>query len=232
MLVPFTSMEDHDFFQHLKMHLRGENPPLWECQHLLTWPASAPLPSLASTDFTHDKEAVFVLGNSMGHMVCVMLGRVRGMTSVNSLAGASSILGRVWTSLTRSAQSNQQLQPNKHVISYPPGLGLCLVCVCWDHKVRVWSLTIYDCIAMDLVQFMAESGQQLVGRSQGHRVSLAGDKVVCVYLHQHSQFLFCRLESQAGQLTLLLLSTVQCPEYNLVNYTASARGLVGVWISS
>ena len=31
-----------------------------ECQHLLTWPASAPLPSLASTDFTHDEEAVFV----------------------------------------------------------------------------------------------------------------------------------------------------------------------------
>ena len=206
-----------------------------ECQHLLTWPASAPLPSLASTDFTHDEEAVFVLGNSTGHMVCVRLGRVRGMTSVNSLAGASSVLGRVWTSLTRSAQSDQQLQPTSHVISNLPGLGLGLVCVCRDHKVRVWSLTSYDCIlATDLVQFTAESGRQLVGGSQGHRVSLAGDRVVCVYLcfQQHSQFLFCRLESQAGQLTLLPLSTVHCPEYDLVSYTASARGLVGVWISS
>ena len=28
MLVPFTSHEDHDFFQHLEMHMRAENPPL------------------------------------------------------------------------------------------------------------------------------------------------------------------------------------------------------------
>ena len=27
-LVPFTSHEDHEFFQHLEMHLRSENPPL------------------------------------------------------------------------------------------------------------------------------------------------------------------------------------------------------------
>ena len=209
-----------------------------DCQHLLGWPASSPLPSLASTYFTNDEEAVFVLGNSSGHMVCVRLGRVRGMTSVNSLAGASSYLGRVWTSLTRSAQSDQQLQPTSHIISSLPGLGLCLVCVCRDHKVRVWSLTSYDCIlATDLVQFTAESGRQLVGGSQGHRISLVGDggsHVVCVYLcfQQHSQFLYCRLESQAGQLTVLPLSTVHCPEYDLVSYSATERGLVGVWISS
>jgi len=34
MLVPFTSHEDHDFFQHLEMHLRGENPPLCGRDHL------------------------------------------------------------------------------------------------------------------------------------------------------------------------------------------------------
>ena len=34
MLVPFTSNEDHDFFQHLEMHLRGENPPLCGRDHL------------------------------------------------------------------------------------------------------------------------------------------------------------------------------------------------------
>ena len=34
MLVPFTSMENHDFFQHLEMHLRGENPPLCGRDHL------------------------------------------------------------------------------------------------------------------------------------------------------------------------------------------------------
>lgn len=27
-LVPFTSHEDHEFFQHLEMHIRNENPPL------------------------------------------------------------------------------------------------------------------------------------------------------------------------------------------------------------
>ena len=34
MLVPFSSNEDHDFFQHLEMHMRGENPPLCGRDHL------------------------------------------------------------------------------------------------------------------------------------------------------------------------------------------------------
>uniref|UniRef100_H3AX27 Splicing factor 3B subunit 3 n=1 Tax=Latimeria chalumnae TaxID=7897 RepID=H3AX27_LATCH len=33
-LVPFTSHEDHDFFQHLEMHLRSEHPPLCGRDHL------------------------------------------------------------------------------------------------------------------------------------------------------------------------------------------------------
>jgi splicing factor 3B subunit 3 len=33
-LVPFTSHEDHDFFQHLEMHMRSENPPLCGRDHI------------------------------------------------------------------------------------------------------------------------------------------------------------------------------------------------------
>jgi len=34
MLVPFTSHEDHDFFQHLEMHMRNECPPLLGREHI------------------------------------------------------------------------------------------------------------------------------------------------------------------------------------------------------
>lgn len=33
-LLPFTSREDHDFFQHLEMHMRSENAPLCGRDHL------------------------------------------------------------------------------------------------------------------------------------------------------------------------------------------------------
>lgn len=33
-LVPFSSSEDHEFFEHLEMHLRSENPPLCGRDHL------------------------------------------------------------------------------------------------------------------------------------------------------------------------------------------------------
>ena len=33
-MVPFTSKEDVDFFQHLEMHLRGENAPICGRDHL------------------------------------------------------------------------------------------------------------------------------------------------------------------------------------------------------
>lgn len=33
-LVPFTSREDHDFFQHLEMHMRSENSPLCGRDHI------------------------------------------------------------------------------------------------------------------------------------------------------------------------------------------------------
>ena len=120
------------------------------------------------------QESVFVLGNSAGTMSCVRLGRVRGMTSVNTLADPGSYLGRVWTSLvSRGPDTCNQAQPTGHVISPLAGAGLCLVAVCRDHKLRVWSLATYDCIlATDLVQFTAESGRQMMGGSQGHRVSL------------------------------------------------------------
>jgi len=34
-LVPFTSREDHEFFQHLEMHMRSEMPPLCGRDHLM-----------------------------------------------------------------------------------------------------------------------------------------------------------------------------------------------------
>lgn len=33
-IVPFTSREDYDFFQHLEMHMRNENPPLCGRDHI------------------------------------------------------------------------------------------------------------------------------------------------------------------------------------------------------
>jgi len=48
MLVPFTSREDIDFFQHLEMHMRQENPPLCGRDHL--WYRSSYSPLKASVD--------------------------------------------------------------------------------------------------------------------------------------------------------------------------------------
>lgn len=59
--VPFTSKEDVDFFQHLEMHLRSENPPLCGRDHLVRasgqrgWLAfTAPLFSARSPRFVAD----------------------------------------------------------------------------------------------------------------------------------------------------------------------------------
>jgi len=210
-----------------------------ECQHIFSWPASTPLPSTASTAFTQDEESIFVLGNSSGQLTCVKLGRVRGMTSVNSLAAPSSYLGRVWTSITRS-QQDMSTQPTNFIITMLGG-QLSLLAVCKDHKLRAWSLSTYECVlAADLVQFTAEAGRQMVSGSQGHRVSLVEggeggkEQVVAIYLcfQQHSQFLLVKVTSQAGQLAVFPVTTVYSPDYDLVGYTASDRGLVGVWTSS
>merc|ERR1719369_2597816 len=179
-----------------------------ECQHIFSWPASTPLPSTASTYFTQDEESIFVIGNTTGHLTCVKLGRVRGMTSVNTLAAPSSYLGRVWTSITRS-QQDISTQPTNFIITTLGG-QLCLLAVCKDHKLRAWSLSSYECVlATDLVQFTAESGRQMVAGSQGHRITLVQgeqggkEQVVAIYLcfQQHSQFLLVRVSSQAGQCT-------------------------------
>ena len=57
---------------------------------------------------------------------------------------------------------------------------------------------------------------------------------MCVYLcfQQHSQFLYCKLQPSSGQLAVSPLNTVYCPEYDLVSFTATDRGLTGVWVSS
>jgi len=206
-----------------------------ECQHVFNWPASTPLASTASTYFTQDEESIFVLGNAAGQLTCVKLGRVRGMTSVNTLAAPSSYLGRVWTSITRS-QQDLSTQPTSFLIILIAG-QLSLVAICRDHKLRAWSLSSYECIlAADLVQFTAEAGRVMVAGNQGHRVSsVQGEEgVVAVYLcfQQHSQFLMVRLVSQAGQLNVAPVTTVYSPDFDLVGFSASDKGLVGVWTSS
>ena len=116
-----------------------------------------------------------------------------------------------------------------------------MLAVCKDHKLRAWSLSSYECVlATDLVQFTAESGRQMVAGSQGHRISIMqGEQVgkvqvVTIYLcfQQHSQFLMVRVSSQAGQFTVAPVTTVYSPDYDLVGFSASERGLVGMWTSS
>merc|ERR1719370_1380073 len=71
-----------------------------------------PPPSFPSSHLTHEEEAIFVLGNTAGQLTVVKMSRVRGFTSVNQLAAPSSVLGRVWTSLTSSlATQERQDQP-------------------------------------------------------------------------------------------------------------------------
>ncbi|XP_057291635.1 splicing factor 3B subunit 3-like [Hydractinia symbiolongicarpus] len=50
MLVPFTGREDIDFFQHLEMHMRQENPPLCGRDHLWYRSSYAPLKNVVDGD--------------------------------------------------------------------------------------------------------------------------------------------------------------------------------------
>jgi len=51
MVVPFTSNEDHDFFQHLEMHMRGENPPMCGRDHLSYRSSYYPCKNVLDGDF-------------------------------------------------------------------------------------------------------------------------------------------------------------------------------------
>lgn len=48
--VPFTSREDYDFFQHLEMHMRNENPPLCGRDHLSYRSAYYPVKNVIDGD--------------------------------------------------------------------------------------------------------------------------------------------------------------------------------------
>lgn len=49
-LVPFTSREDYDFFQHLEMHMRNEHPPLCGRDHLSYRSAYYPVKNVMDGD--------------------------------------------------------------------------------------------------------------------------------------------------------------------------------------
>ena len=210
-----------------------------EHQHTLSWPSSTLLPSTACSYFSQEEEAVFVLANTAGQLTCVKLNRVRGMTSVNSLAAPSSVLGRVWSSLTGAQQTaDRGDQPSSLAVTALGSLGLVLLAVCRDHKLRAWSLTSYDCLmAADLVTFTAEAGRALNQGAQGHRLALVGgdtrgEVVAALYLcfQQHSQFLLVRVAVSAGQLGLAPQATVYCPDFDLVDFHVSPeRAITAVW---
>ena len=49
-LYPFSSREDHDFFQHLEMHMRQEHPPLLGRDHLTYRSAYSPVKDVVDGD--------------------------------------------------------------------------------------------------------------------------------------------------------------------------------------
>ena len=49
-LYPFSSREDHDFFQHLEMHMRQEHPPLLGRDHLTYRSAYSPVQDVVDGD--------------------------------------------------------------------------------------------------------------------------------------------------------------------------------------
>ena len=117
-----------------------------EQQHSLSWPSSTPLPSSCCSCYTPEEEAVFVLANTSGQLTCVRLGRVRGLTSVHPLQAPSSVLGRVWSSLTGAQQQERGDQPTSCCLASVPGAGPVVLAVCRDHRLRVWSLASYECV--------------------------------------------------------------------------------------
>ena len=153
---------------------------------------------------------MFVLGYCAGIMTCVRLAWVRGMFSVNNLAGDSSILGRVWNSLTRSGGPTADQSGQKttgHVITS--------LAVCRDHKFWIWSLTSYDCILVTVTELVSvclhhDNDSILIYVFMLVSGDGKGGGMVAVYLcfQQHSEFLYCRLETSAGQLTVSPMSAV------------------------
>lgn len=57
-LVPFTSHEDQDFFQHLEMHMRSENPPLCGRDHLSFRSYYYPLKNVLDGDLCEQFNAI------------------------------------------------------------------------------------------------------------------------------------------------------------------------------
>ena len=67
-LVPFTSREDVDFFQHLEMHLRQEHPPLCGRDHLAFRGSYLPVKDVIDGDLCEQFSQV---GASTGAMLQV-----------------------------------------------------------------------------------------------------------------------------------------------------------------
>ena len=114
--------------------------------------------------------------------------------------------------------------------------GLVAVAVCRDHKLRVWNLQSLDCVmASDLVALTAETGRNLGPGAQGHKLRVVSGEgkevVVALHLcfHQHSQFLLVRLAITSGQIGLSPVSTVYCPDYDLVDFSVHERQITAVW---
>ena len=90
-------------------------------------------------------------------------------------------------------------------------------------------------MASDLVALTAETGRNLGPGAQGHKLRVVSGEgkevVVALHLcfHQHSQFLLVRLAITSGQIGLSPVSTVYCPDYDLVDFSVHERQITAVW---
>ena len=169
-----------------------------------------------------------MLGDSSGQLTCAWLGRTQEVTSVHTLTAPASYL------------HGETTQPTSILIELIGG-QLSLLAVHKDHRLRAWSLSNYECVLdMDLTQFTAKLGRQVMSGSPGHMVRLVHGhegckkQMVAIYMcfQQNSHFLFVSVSSNMGQFNVDLVNIVFSPDSNLVGFSTSDRILAGVWITN
>ncbi|XP_023209756.1 nuclear pore complex protein Nup160-like [Centruroides sculpturatus] len=201
-----------------------------------------PLPHTSCSWLTPQKDAIFVLANSIGTLLVVCLPQDKEKVIAFELK-QTSVMSRIISGLVPSVIRGNQVREDMaySLVCHPFNGDTLIFALCKDFRIRMWSYQRRECL-MD-ANVLECCGDRIINTplnltaQQFSMKKVSGyrdqDFFLAVYmsLPEQNQFFIFQSRIFSGQCNLAYISTLYAPEYDLVDFHLTDSQLWTLWLN-
>lgn len=200
-----------------------------------------PLPHTSCSWLAPNGDAAFVLANSVGSLLLVIMGSAGKITTAE--LKKTSVMSRLWSGLVPVAmRGGQGNDVALSIVSHQDGSDVLIFVLCRDLRIRMWSYNKQECLmSASVLEYCGETGTAISWNFTAQQCCLrktvdsTGSNLylgVFVSFPEQNQFCIFQPLYITDQYRLSHISTLNSPQYDLVDFCLSMSHVWTLWLNS